>query len=217
MNATAAARNSLYSLRRFSDKLTREQRIVAGGIAALFLIVIATAGISVVTHKLPWQWFGGSGGPQNSVALHTGSTPTPTSGASPGSDTHDNIHHPVPKPTTLPTALPTPWDVIIGKAEIIGSDCVGGYEPGTTCHIYYHGRYYLQTQAAGKVYIKATIDGNVADSHTYPAPHGGKQFGTELVFKVPDHAKEIDYQAFLEDLTGKILAQTELQKTHGYG
>ena len=124
-----------------------------------------------------------------------------------------------------PSIQPTPWqpsipphpDQIVGKAAMQTSNCLQGYEPGATCYVHYTGRYYLQSHDSGKIVIEVSIDGITATSQTYTCPKGGKGFYANLKFKVPQHAKEIDYKSFLETSNGQILASAVPQVTFGYG
>ena len=154
----------------------------------------------------------GSGGPNanaNGVGAN-GATPTPSAGvngtgAKPGSS---------PKPQQT---MPQPTDSLYGTADYLMSDCGAGYEPGETCQIYYHGIYNLVSHPTAKLDIEVIVDGAVLNTVTYVAPPGGHRFGGELKFTVPPHAKDIFYQSFLRDATGKTIIASPVQKTYGYG
>jgi hypothetical protein len=154
---------------------------------------------------------GGQGSAGKSGDAKPGSNGSGSNGGSNGSSAAQG------SPGTSSTAIPTPGDTIGGTADVKLSDCAMGYDPGSTCHVYNHGRYYLQSTATATLLISVTIDGNVAASKTFVAPGGAHQYGFTMVFTIPEHAKKIVYQTFLKDATGKVLASTNPIETAGYG
>ena len=121
--------------------------------------------------------------------------------------------------TPTPSAYPgqTPSDSVFGHAELLQSNCAAGYEPGTQCTVYYHGVYELISKPAGKLVLETIIDGTVVAGFDYVAPPGGHQFGNNMKFTVPPHAKKIVYKSLLEDANGKVIASSPDQVTYGYG
>ena len=119
---------------------------------------------------------------------------------------------PTPKQT-----VPAATDSINGSADVLQSNCGSGYEPGTTCNVYYHGLYDLASKPAGTLVMEVIIDGVVSGTQSYAAPGGPHRFGGALKFTVPPHAKKIVYQSFLEDVTGKVIVASHEQDTSGYG
>lgn len=159
---------------------------------------------------------GASGGTQPGGGAHGSGT---GSGAGGGAATPSGQGAKGGKAGASPTPLPTraPQDWIYGNADVLGSTCGQGYEPGTKCTVYYHGMYNLATKPTGGVVFEVIIDGTVVATGSYVAPKGEYRFGGDLQFKVPDHAKKIVYQSLLEDPTFKVLASSPQQVTYGYG
>jgi len=158
---------------------------------------------------------GGSGGGAQANAANggQGGSGSGSSGANPTGSPKAGTR--TPPPSSAP--LPTPADSINGTADVLQSDCGGGYEPGSQCNVYYHGLYDLVSQPTAKLVIEVIIDGTVSGTQTYVAPPGGHRFGAKVTFTVPPHAKKIVYQSFLEDATGKVIVASKQQTTAGYG
>jgi hypothetical protein len=116
-------------------------------------------------------------------------------------------------PARSPYPTPTYGDAIQGIPDLKTSNCLG-YPPGVTCQVYYHGNYYLVSRPAAKVVIEALVDGKVVASQTYQGPGGAHTFGTTLKFQVPSGSKEVDYQSFLDDLSGNQLAASFRNQTY---
>jgi hypothetical protein len=162
----------------------------------------------------------GSGGGQNGKAATNGNSGNSNGGANPNGAPAEKggaaTNKPGPSGSAYPA--PTPRDSVFGHAEVLQSNCAGGYEPGTDCTVYYHGIYELVSKPAGKLVLEVAIDGTVAGGYTYAAaPVGGHQWGNNITFTVPQHAKKIVYKAMLEDTTGKVIAGAPEQVTYGYG
>jgi hypothetical protein len=201
--------------------------VVAAALGLALVLGIAGVSETVMTGKPPWQIFGGgqgqssgSGHGQSALLTAAGATPSPgASAAAPGHGASPSSHsgsgtgaHPSPSPY----AIPTPKDAIVGLAHRQGDPaCESSYPDNQPCTVNYSGRYWLNEQV-GKVVIEARIDGVVADTKTYVAPGDHRAYGydTSLVFTVPKGAREVDYQAFLEDPAGNILAQTPVERTY---
>jgi hypothetical protein len=161
---------------------------------------------------------GGSGangaGRSGSQGGSSGGAANPGGGSGQSNSSAGSGSHASPKPTATPYVIPSPGDQVVSTADMQTSNCQGGYPPGFTCKVYVHGRYFLMTQPAGQLVVETVIDGKVAYSQTYQAPGGGHQFGSLMQFQVQQGAKEVDFEAILEDVSGKTLAASKPYVTY---
>jgi hypothetical protein len=148
---------------------------------------------------------GGSGGPGGSAGSSGGGSGG-GGGASPGASPGTSK---AGQATAAPYTMPPAGDNIAAVADLQTSTCPGGYPPGYTCKVYVHGRYYLYSHPAGQLIVETVVDGKVAYSQTYQAPAGPHAFGSLMQFSVQKGAKEVDFIAILEDLTGNTLAKSK--------
>jgi hypothetical protein len=167
----------------------------------------AGAGGAPVSAQQPNANGGDAGAASNGAGAggKTGAAAAPPSGNS-------GHNGPTATPATpRPTIAPTPGNAISGTADWQTSNCGAGWAEAEPCQVYYHGNYFITGVSGAKLIVTATADGTTLATQTFAAASGGQRWGDQMKFLAPK-GNEIDFQAVIQDESGKVVTQTTVYK-----